>query len=573
MSVSAIRSISSFACAIGLLGIAACSERALAPDATGPSFNFSGGHGGHRFHERDCRGDGEGGQAALTVTAVYGADGNTEITVTSYDARDTLFTTPTGCLNSLDLTAYAGSGGDRWQGDRYEGDRGHHRDHWFSGGDHGDKRWTRHYDRLKVGSTFTVRVSGLQPGMRLDVDATVGCIVGRRTDDVEAQVTIVRRTDPAVTALVAAAQAPVNLPVLLTATIKELNGQQGATGTCYLTVGSTVTDSLPGVAVAAGDSTACSFAPTFATTGTRQFTVTYGHVVPRDDNPNNNAASASVRVVTPSSGGGGTTPPTGTLQPFVVNANVYDDTAIVYGDVWAMSQRLASNPAVLYDTTNFTTSTTGNVQYANFDGVVYEAVPFPLAALTVSQVTGTTTYHSQSWTNVAASGTASANAQCADLSSGVITLVVCAYAPDATFPYGRTTVSYVRSDSNVSQVQSAYYVNFTGPTPTACDPTSTDTNQPCYTRATAPVPALAHYQSTYTFNVVLETPTRRYSANISVPLGNAYLDQSVPYACTPNTVTGGDNVTVVQNVCEGTQNTRWRKSGALPDLVALTQAK
>jgi hypothetical protein len=562
-----MRRISFCACAIGLLGLAACSERALTPDPTGPSFNFGGGNHRKSFHEHECRGDARDGSAAVTLTAVYSSDGTTEITVTSYAASDTGFTTPAGCLTSLDLTAYGPATRDRGRWDRHE-----HHDRWVDGDDHGDRKWSRSYDRIRSGNSYTVTVSGLQPGMRIDAEATVGCLQGKRSDEVEVQATVVRRTDPAVAVLTAPATTPVNLPVLLTATIRERNGEQGASGTCYLSLGSTVTDSVPNVAVAAGDSVTCSFAPIFATVGTRQFTVTYGHVTPRDDNTHNNSASASVEVVASSGGGGGTTPP-GTLQPFVVNATVYDDTAIVFGDVFAMSQRLASNPAVLYDTTNFTTSTTGNVQYAGFDGVIYEAVPFPLATLTVSQVTGTTTYDSRSWTNVAASGSASANAQCADLSSGVVTLVICAYDPDATFPYGRTTVSYARSASNVSQVLSAYYVNYTGPTPSACTPTSTDPEQPCYTLATALGPALPHYQSTYVFNVVLETATRRYSATVSVPLSSAYLDQTVPFACSQYTVTGGDNVTVVQNVCEGTQNTRWRKSGAVPDLIALTQAK
>lgn len=566
MSVSGIRRISFFACAIGLLGPAACSERTLAPDPTGPSFNFGGGNHRKSFHEHECRGDARDGNAAVTLTAVYSSDGTTEITVTSYAASDTGFTTPAGCLTSLDLTAYGAGLRDRGRWDRRE-----HHDRWFDGDDHGDRRWSRSYDRIRTGNSYTVTVSGLQPGMRIDAEATVGCLQGKRSDEVEVQATVVRRTDPAVVVLTAPATSPVNLPVLLTATIRELNGQQGASGTCYLSVGSTVTDSVLNVAVAAGDSVACSFAPTFATVGTRQFTVRYGNVTPRDDNTRNNSASASVQVVA-SSGGGGT-PPTGTLQPFIVSANVYDDTALVYSDIFAMSQRLASNPAVLLDTTNFATATTGNVQFASFDGIIYEVVPFPLTSLTVSQATGTTTYHSQSWTNIPSNGTAGANALCANVLAGVVTLVVCSYQPDGSFPNGWTTISYVRSDSNVAQVQSAYFVDYTGLTPSACTPASTDPDQPCYTIATPLGAALPHYQGTYTFNVVLETPTRRYSAAVTVPLSSALLDQSSPYACEQSTVTGGNLIAMIQRTCAGTQDTRRRKSGAVPDLIALTQAK
>jgi hypothetical protein len=540
----------------------------LAPDATGPSFSLSGGNHRQPFHEHECRGDARDGSAAVTLTAVYSSDGTTEITVTSYAASDTGFTTPAGCLTSLDLTAFGPGPRDRGAWDRRE-----HHDRWFDGDDHGDRRWSRSYDRLR-GNSYTVTVSGLQPGMRIDAEATVGCLQGKRTDDVEVQATVVRRTDPAVAVLTAPATAPVDLPVLLTATIRELNGEQGASGTCYLSVGSTVTDSVPNVAVAAGDSVTCSFAPTFATTGTRHFTVTYGHVTPRDDNPNNNAASASVQIV--ASSGGGTTPPSGTLQPFVVNANVYDDTALVYSDIFTQSDRLASNPAVLLDTTNTATATTGNVQFAAFNGTIYEAVQFPLTSLTVSQATGTTTYHSQTWTGLAASGAPSAGARCASPAIGVVTLIVCAYEPDALYPNGRTTISYIRSDSNISQVESNYFVDYTGATPSACDMTSTDPenpDQPCYTIATPLGPALPHYQSTYTFNVVLETPTRRYSAAVTIPLASAPLDQSSPYVCDQSTVTGGNLIAMIQRTCKGTQDTRQRKSGMVPNLIALTQAK
>ena len=566
MSISGVRLFTSCACALGLVGLAACSEQTLAPDTTGPEFNFQGGNGGS-FHQRNGCGDGHAGSAAATLVAVYGRDGSTEITVTSYSAKDTLFATPAGCITTLDLTAYAPSSDDGGHG--Y--DRGH-RDFWFSGRDHGSQRWSRHFDRMNTGSSFRVTVTGLQPGMRIQAEAIVGCLSRGRTDDVTAQSNVIRRTDPAVTALTVPATAYVNLPVLLTSLIKELNGQQGASGTCYLYVGTTLTDSVPNLAVAAGDSVACNFAPTFATAGTRQLTVTYGHVTPRDDNPNNNSASASTQIVTPGSGGGtggGTT----TLWPFIVNANVYDDTALNYADVFAMSQRLASNPAVLRDTTNQTTSTVGNVQLGNFDGIIYEAVPFPLTSLTVSQSTGTTTYHSQSWTNVASNGTAGANSLCANLLSGVVTLVVCSYQPDPTFSNGRTEISYIRNDSNVTQVQSAYFVDYTGPTPSACDPTSTDPNQPCYTIATAMGPALPHYQSTYTFNVVLTTPTHVYNSAITIPLGSGPLNQSSPYACDQSTVTGGDSIPVIQRTCLGTTDTRQRKSGMVANLIALTQAR
>ncbi len=539
MSVTVPRRAQRFLVAIGLLGLSACADRTLGPGAT-PSFDFGPGH--HSGHP-DKPWTGSSGSAAVTAVAAYGRDGNTELTVTSYRRADTAFANPVGCIQKVQLKAFDARG---------------------------RQVLVRNFNNLRAGSTWVTTLDGLRVGYSLDIQVHVGCLDHSRTDVVEAEGTVIRRTDPAITALQVAAQAVVNQPALVQATVRELNGQQGATGTCYLVVGSTLQDSVPDVALDPGDSTTCGFAPTFPAAGTVHVTVVFGNVVPRDDRLSNNAASGTIVV---SASSGGSTPPTGVLQPFVVNANLYEDTAIVLGDVFAMSERYASNPTALYDTTNFTTALTGNVQSTDFEGIIYEAVPFPLTSLTVSQASGTTVYHSGSWTNIAASGSSSAGSQCADLSSGTVTLIVCAYAAEPAFPFGSTTISYARADSNVALTQSVYHVNYTGPAPTPCDPTSTDTNAPCYTLTSAPGTALAHFQSSYAINVVLETPTRRYAAALTIPLANAFLDETVPFNCSQVTVTGGDGVALLQTTCTGTQATRWRKSGSLPDLVAMTQAK
>ena len=546
-----------------VLFLGACAERdPLSPAA--PSFDF---HGGGGQHERgDCwgRGHGRSGEAALTVDAVYGRDGTTEITVTSYAASDTGFTTPAGCILLVDVRASADARGPwRWGGAGRD-----HRASWRRGDEHWVRTWGRHADDLHTGSVYVVRAPGLHPGMKIDVEAVVGCLGRRGGDRVTVEAVVVRRTDPAVTALSVPAQAPVSLPLLVAATIKELNGDQGAAGTCYLLVGGTATDSLTGVHVAPGDSTPCNFAPTFTTTGTRRITVTYGNVTPKDDDPANNSRSASLEIV--AGGAVVVVPP----QPFIISANVYDDTAVDYSDVFFMSQRLASDPTVLRDTTAFRTTAVGNVQSASFTGMIYEAVPFPLVSLTVSQASGSTTYHSASWTNLAANATAGANAQCAILPSGAVSLALCSYQPDASFPAGRTTLSYVRADSNVTGRLSAYFVDWTTGTASACDPTSTDMTQPCFTVVTSPKPSpLPHYQASYTFSVVIETATRKYTAQVAIPMVEGLLDETEPYACTDQTVTGGDFVTVLQHTCLGTTDVRWRKGGHVDDLVALTQAK
>lgn len=424
---------------LGLVGVGACKDDLTAP-AVGPDFHFSGG-GHHDLGHHWGRGSGRSGSAAMTAVAELGRDGRTVIVVTTYRASDVDFTTPVGCIKSVQVKVL-------------NGDRHH---------DDDDRTWTRNHIDLDSRGSYTVRLNNVRPGARIKVRVLVGCIDGRRIDVVVATATVETLPDPTA------------------------------------------------------------------------------------------------------------------LERMVVDAIVSDDT-VDYNDTIAVSQRLYDHPSVLRDTMYSRQSTVGNVQSASFTGTIYESVTFPLVSFSASQSTGGTTYHTGTWTAVRSDGGASAELECADLSAGPVTLLVCSYLPDGTFPHGRTVISYVRSDTSATTVEQAYHVLYgsTG-TPSLCDPTSSndavDGWDPCYTIRTPRGPALLPYQRTYTFTVVLETATRRYASLVTIPLSSAPLVASEPGTCTTVNVTGGDGVPLIHRACQGVTDVRARNSGLVSGFLGLTQAK
>lgn len=560
MSHTDVRWLRKVALAGALLGLAACADRAAVPTA-GPTFDLSRGdrHDDHEEHE----GRGRAGAAAVTVWAARGRDGTTDIVVTSYAAADTLFQTPAGCITKVEVKAYPANSG-----------RDHHE---------GEDVWHREFKGLRTGSTWTYTARGLDVGMRVAVEAKVGCLADRRSDDVDAQTTVLRRTDPAVTALTVADSNFVGQPTLVSATVSELNLEQSATFTCVLLVDNVPSDSLVGVAVPAGGRAVCNFAPVFGGPGTVQLTVRLSAVAPRDDNTGNNARTARLRVVTYRPPPGGTIAPadTAALAVFRITTDLHDDTT-TSSDSTLYSHRLASDPSVLIDTSYTFTSMTGNQQTGWFDGIVYTAVAFPLVQVFATQATDSAGYHvtydSTARANVAGVP-GSAGATCADLSTGAatarVTLLICSFVPDASFPNGHTTITYDRTATSAASVAKHYFVEYTNGVPSACSPTTPDPTltAPCYTNATPAGPALRPYGTSYTFTVVLQTASRRYSATVVVPLSKAPLSvvESLPCSDMTEPANGPDVPAMLLHACEGSNLATVRKSGVTAPLVGLTQ--
>ena len=562
MSHTGFRWLRKAALAGTVLGLAACTERAVAPTAE-PAFNVSvGSQRGDRHCDRDQHhGRGRGGAASLVVSAARGRDGSTDIVVTSYAAPDTLFQTPAGCITNIEVRAY-----------RANSRRDHH---------DGDDFWHMEFKGLHTGNTWTYTARGLDVGTRVAVEAKVGCLADRHSDEVDAEATVERRTDPAVTALAVADSAFVGQPTLISATVSELNLDQDASVTCLLLVDNVAKDSLPGMAVPAGGSVACNFAPVFSTPDTVQVTVRLSSVAPRDDNTGNNTRTARLRILTYRPPTGGTPTDPTALAVFRITADLHDDTT-TSSDYTLYSHRLAANPAVLVDTSYTSSDLTGNEQTGWFDGIIYASVAFPLVQVLATQATDSAGYHvsydSTARANVAGLA-GSDGSTCADLSTGPatarVTFLICSFAPDVSFPNGHTTITYHRTATSAASSDRTYYVEYTNNVPSPCNATAADPTMlaPCYTNTTSAGPALRPYGTGYTFNVTLQTATRRYAATVAVPLSKAPLSVVEPPTCSDMTlVANGPGVpSMLLHACEGSSLVTVRKSGVIAPLIGLTQ--
>ena len=135
--------------AVALVGLAACSENQNPLGVQPPSFALSDPTGNAKFPWT-----GRSGSAAITAYALFGTSA-TNLTVTSYREADTLFTTPVGCLDKIQVKVYDTQG---------------------------RLASTQNFNKLNAGNVATVQVRGAQVGYRLELHVNVSCIDPKRTD-------------------------------------------------------------------------------------------------------------------------------------------------------------------------------------------------------------------------------------------------------------------------------------------------------------------------------------------------------------------------------------------------------
>lgn len=136
------------------------------------------------------------------------------------------------------------------------------------------------------GTRQTVRLGGLARGHSLRVQANVSGIDPHRTDVVTVTERLKLRPDVA-TQLQASPRVPYGQPVVLNATLSELNGDVGALADCVLLVDGVERDAARYVWVDAGDAVTCSFTHVFAP-GVHQVQVEARNVAPADWDLENN---------------------------------------------------------------------------------------------------------------------------------------------------------------------------------------------------------------------------------------------------------------------------------------------
>ncbi|MCX6027419.1 MAG: hypothetical protein NTY23_14380, partial [Chloroflexi bacterium] len=430
------------------VGVIACADQSN-PLGIAPSFDQHGSrhgseHSGHPW-------TGRSGSAAITAYALFGTSA-TNLIVTAYRERDSLFTKPVGCIDKIQVKVYNAQG-------RLVSTQN------FNG-----------LERHNVEHSVTVRVRGAQVGYRLALHVNVSCIDRHRTDVVEADVVVIaaNTTDPAVIRLKVPGEPLMSAPVTISAYVKVTRGLAAATGNCALYVNAVQVATLLTVTVAAGDSVPCTFTPSFGTEGTVQVTVAFENIVQTDLSYDNNSASTWMPVYStrptwsrldgevyedvgtsysmethslrwiPNNEPATLADITGTLVPSASDVASDNLPPLLAGKTYAQILDILAGKTppqrvdILYplqDSMYSLTDVSGTTQHAQVEGIIDTRVRFPLAEVSVLQTSGAMQYHRGNWLGVEPSPNSSSGAECAFLEQGgAVSLSVCGYPPETGFP-------------------------------------------------------------------------------------------------------------------------------------------
>jgi hypothetical protein len=213
---------------------------------------------------------GRSGSASLTARALLGKDGKTLLEATTGELDSAA--APPGNINKIQLKPLD---------------------------QEGEAMYARNFTGLNAGGYFKTSVDDLGRGRQVQVQANVGGIDPQRTDVVTVVETVKLRPDLAANNLVAPATAAPNSPVNITAVVRELNAEAGATADCALYVDGVKVDQILGLWVNTGGAVSAAFTHTFTSAGAKQVEVRVENVVPGDYDTGNNSVTGSVEVAQP----------------------------------------------------------------------------------------------------------------------------------------------------------------------------------------------------------------------------------------------------------------------------------
>ena len=143
----------------------------------------------------------------------------------------------------------------------------------------GDLLYTNNVSGISA-PAVVVPLASFDRGQALDIQANIRNVDNTRTDVVSVTAVGKLRPDLAVLHVDAPSNAPLGMPVHITATIVELNHDTGARATCVLSVDDRPVDRAEGIWVDAGDTVSCAFARAFTSGGLHQFQVDVTDVNP-----------------------------------------------------------------------------------------------------------------------------------------------------------------------------------------------------------------------------------------------------------------------------------------------------
>lgn len=298
---------------------------------------------------------GRSGSSTLTVNALQGKDGATELRVNAgtLDAGQ-----PAPAIARVQVKQFT-TGGEVIR--------------------------TLNHNDAPGGSAAAYTYPGLARGAKLQVQANVR--EPRRTAVVTVDGIIRLRPDLRV-ALQAPEEVTAGTPVNLLATVTEGNGDVGARADCVLYVDGAEADRARGIWVDAGDAVTCAFTHTFADAGTPQLRVEVADVEPGDFDPANNAATRTLRVVQPGPG----------PSDFSYFA-LAEDLLMEEVQTYRFHLETVSPAQLLADSTTYLT--TSRIRNAMFNGWMPRGVTLPLTRVELLQQSGGATVHAATYTDVA----------------------------------------------------------------------------------------------------------------------------------------------------------------------------
>ena len=241
-------------------------------------------------------------------------------------------------------------------------------------GTNGKVARTLNYNSLADNNGYvTIVIPGLAVGQKLELIAVVAgvakgrVVVKAETETVTLTTDIDLGPDVNVASISLPATARPGMPVLISAVVRELNGDNGATANCVLSENGTVLDTAPSIWVDAGGTVTCLFLHSFTTEGVHQITIAATNVSPGDWNPANNSVTANITIA----------------RPPVTHLDIPTGTLDVLESQF-VSNFSESRPApYLYSHTSNQSAAYTKITLNAFDNAAYRAGPWDRVAVTV----------------------------------------------------------------------------------------------------------------------------------------------------------------------------------------------
>jgi len=281
--------------------------------------------------------------------------------------------------------------------------------------------FVENHNQLTGGGVQTFLLEGLSHGARIEVQANVRGIDGRRTDVVTLTAAVVYAPQLRVELQLPGA-ASVGRPVVINGVVSEIGGETGTRADCVLYVDGNAVDRADDIWVDAGGVVTCAFTYTFTGAGSHTVEVRV----------NGGAASGQLGVI-----GGGDT---GNLDVDAGGQTTWtasvEDRSLTTTSTIDYTWWKPDGSHKEYSNTEITTARS---QSFNLGGTLGRAVTFPLAAMDLSIESAGVQWASEHWTALAAtvdpaSGNVCATVQMAD--RGTL-LFVCNGLGGGSFGYTR----------------------------------------------------------------------------------------------------------------------------------------